>query len=75
MLVVIINLTYQRQQGYNNVWIWRSLLDNYRLTTAEICWLCVVFDYSPWWAYYKAKEHSDELSKEEIFRIISLILH
>ncbi|MEM1394606.1 MAG: J domain-containing protein, partial [Cyanobacteria bacterium P01_H01_bin.150] len=34
--------------------------------------LCEVFDYSPWWAYYKAKEHSDGLSKEEIFRLINL---
>lgn len=65
-------LIIQRKQGYNTAWIWRSLIDNYELTTTEICFLCVVFDYSPWWAYYKAKEHGVGLSKNEIFRIIDL---
>jgi len=65
-------INIQRKQGYKSAWIWRSLLDNYRLTTAEICWLCVVFNYSPWWAYCKAKVHSDGLSEKEILKIIEL---
>lgn len=32
----------------------------------------VVFNYSPWWAYYKAKNYGVGLSKDEIFRIIEL---
>ena len=65
-------INIQRKQGYKSAWIWRSLLDNYRLTTAEICWLCVVFNYSPWWAYCKAKVHSNGLSEKEILKIIEL---
>ncbi|MBV6627304.1 MAG: J domain-containing protein [Rivularia sp. (in: Bacteria)] len=65
-------INIQRKQGYKNAWIWHSLLDNYKLTTAEICWLCVVFNYSPWWAYCKSKVHSDGLSEKEVLRIIEL---
>ena len=54
------------ERNYKPAWIWKVLLDKYLLTVAEICWLCVVFDYSPGWAYHQGKEQYPELTYREI---------
>ena len=66
------HLIIQRKQDYKSSWIWHSLIKNYKLTAAEICWLSVVFNYSPWWAYCKIREYGIRLTKEEVFRIIDI---
>ncbi len=64
------HLMIQRERNYKVGWIWRSLMSSFKLTVAEICWMSVVFDYSPWWAYYQIKNLGIHISHEEVFRII-----
>lgn len=64
------HLLIQRERNYKIGWIWRSLMSNFKLTAAEICWLSVVFDYSPWWAYYQIDNLRIQISREEVFKFI-----
>ncbi|NJM22726.1 MAG: J domain-containing protein [Richelia sp. SM1_7_0] len=64
------HLITQRKRGYKIGWIWHSLLSSFDLTAVEICWLSVIFDYSPYWAYYKINSIDILISKDEVFSII-----
>lgn len=59
------------ERNYKPAWIWISLLDKYLCTPSEICWLCTVFDYSPGWAFHKAKDEYPEITYQEILASIS----
>lgn len=63
-------LQQQRKKGYKIGWIWYCLLDQFRPTELEICWLCVVFKYSPWWAFYQVKNLYGRANKKQVFWII-----
>ena len=63
-------LQQQRKKGYKVGWIWYSLLDQFVPTVKEICWLCVVFKYSSWWAYHQVKDLYGRANKRQIFTII-----
>ena len=49
-------LQQQRKRGYKIGWIWYQLIEEITPSTLEICWLSVVFQYSPYWAVYKNLE-------------------
>ncbi len=65
-------LSRQRERNYKMGWIWYSLLEQFVPTPQEICWLCVVFKYSPWWAYHKIKDLYVEVNREQIFAVMDL---
>ena len=65
-------LVQQRERNYKMGWIWYSLLEQFVPTPQEICWLCVVFKYSPWWAYHKIKDLYVEVNREQIFAVMDL---
>ena len=65
-------LQQQRERHYKIGWIWYSLLDQFVPTPTEICWLCVVFKYSPWWAFHQIKNLYVQVNREEIFAVIDL---
>ncbi len=64
------DLQQQRERGYKIGWIWYSLLDQFVPTPKEICWLCVVFGYSQWWAFYQIKNLYGQCHREQIFAMI-----
>ena len=49
-------LQEQRENDYKIGWIWYKLKEEFLPSPLEICWLSVVFDYSPYWAVYKTEE-------------------
>ena len=63
-------LQKQRERDYKIGWIWYSLLDQFVPTPKEICWLCVVFKYSPWWAFHQIKDIYVQVNREQIFAMI-----
>ena len=63
-------LQQQRERHYKIGWIWYSLLDQFVPTPKEICWLCVVFKYSPWWAFHQIKNIYVQVNREQIFAMI-----
>ena len=63
-------LQQQRERGYKIGWIWYSLLEQFVPTAKEICWLCVVFGYSEWWAFYQIKNLHGQGNREQIFAMI-----
>ena len=63
-------LQKQRERGYKIGWIWYSLLEQFVPTPKEICWLCVVFGYSEWWAFYQIKNLYGQCHREQIFAMI-----
>ncbi len=63
-------LQQQRERGYKIGWIWYSLLDQFVPTPKEICWLCIVFRYSEWWAFYQIKNLYGQCHREQIFAMI-----
>ena len=64
-------LELQRERGYKLGWIWYSLLKEIIPTPKEICWLSVVFGYSPGWAFSQIRDLYGLVSWEEISIIIS----
>ena len=63
-------LQQQRKHHYKIGWIWYSMLDQFVPTPREICWLCVVFKYSPWWAFHKIKNQYHYANRKQIFATI-----
>ena len=63
-------LHMQRERHYKIGWIWYSLLDQFVPTSKEICWLCVVFKYSSWWAFHQIKNLYVQVNREQIFAVI-----
>ena len=63
-------LQQQRERGYKIGWIWHSLLKQFVPTPLEICWLCVVFKYSPGWAYYQIRDIYLQVNAKQIFTTI-----
>ena len=49
-------LQEQRKRNYKLGWIWYKLIEQLTPSIIEICWLSVIFDYSPYWALYKIRE-------------------
>ena len=49
-------LQEQRKRDYKVGWIWYKLIEQLTPSRLEICWLSVIFDYSPSWAVYKIRE-------------------
>ena len=49
-------LQEQRKRDYKLGWIWYKLIEQLTPSIIEICWLSVIFDYSPYWAVYKIRE-------------------
>jgi len=49
-------LQEQRKRNYKIGWIWYKLIEQLTPSIIEICWLSVIFDYSPSWAVYKIRE-------------------
>ena len=46
----------QRENDYKIGWIWYKLKEEFLPYPLEICWLSVVFKYSPYWAVFKTEE-------------------
>ena len=63
-------LQQQRERGYKIGWIWHSLIKQFVPTPLEICWLCVVFNYSPGWAYYQIRDIYLEVDAKQTFKTI-----
>lgn len=63
-------LLEQRIKGYKIGWIWHTLLKSYRPSAIEICWLSVVFDYSPGWAYHQIKDFFGDIDYQIITNVI-----
>ena len=59
------------ERNYKPAWVWKVLLNEYLLTPKEICWLCVVYEYSPGWTFHQAKDQYPELSYREIVVLIA----
>ena len=49
-------LGQQRESEHKIGWIWYKLKEEFRPSPLEICWLSVVFQYSPYWAVFKTEE-------------------
>ncbi len=63
-------LEKQRERNYKIGWIWHCLLNDFVPTPREICWLCVIFEYSPWWAFHRITDFYLNVNHEVIFAII-----
>ena len=63
-------LEKQRERNYKIGWIWYCLVEDFLLTPMEICWLSVVFEYSPRWAFYQIQSFYLNIDREVIFEII-----
>ena len=63
-------LQQQRKHRYKIGWIWYSLLDQFVPTPREICWLSVVFKYSPWWAFHQIKKLYLYANRQQILATI-----
>ncbi|MGF1488190.1 MAG: DnaJ domain-containing protein [Prochloraceae cyanobacterium] len=49
-------LKIKRKRNYKIGWIWHKLIEEFVPTRREICWLCVVFDYAPYWAVHRIRD-------------------
>jgi hypothetical protein len=63
-------LEQQREHNYKIGWIWYCLIRDFVPTPQEICWLCVVFEYSEYWAFYKIKDFYLHVNREQVFATI-----
>lgn len=63
-------LKIQREKRYKIGWIWYSLLAQFVPTPKEICWLSVVFRYSPGWAFNEIKNIYGQANWEVILTLI-----
>ncbi|MDJ0719865.1 MAG: J domain-containing protein [Prochloraceae cyanobacterium] len=64
------HLERQRSKNYKIIWIWYRLLDDFMPTPLEICWLSVVFEYSPWWAVRQIESMYIVGERESILNVI-----
>lgn len=58
------------ERNYKPAWVWKVLLNEYLLTPKEICWLCVIYDYSPGWAFHQTREQHPSVGYREIWASI-----
>ncbi len=65
-------LQQQRKRGYKIGWIWYKLTEEFTPSTLEICWLSVIFHYSPGWAFYKIRELHGFADLATIFTTIKI---
>ena len=65
-------LEKQRENGYKIGWIWYKLSEDFLPSPLEICWLSVVFEYSPQWAVYKIQELYEGVDQSTIHLLIKL---
>ena len=65
-------LQIQRERKYKIGWIWYKLIEEFIPTPREICWLSVVFNYQPEWAYHRIRLFYVPIAREIILRIIEL---
>ena len=49
-------LKIKRERNYKIGWIWHKLIEEFVPTQREICWLCVIFDYAPYWAVHQIRD-------------------
>ena len=62
----------KRERNYKIGWIWHKLIEEFVPTQREICWLCVVFDYAPYWAVHRIKDFYVPVSPRIVLTIIEL---
>ena len=65
-------LQEQRENNYKIGWIWYKLKEEILPSPLEICWLSVVFKYSPYWAVYKAEELYGIVDRTTLLLLIKL---
>ena len=63
-------LFQQRLKGYKLGWLWHTLIKSVTPTPIEICWLSVVLNYSPGWAYHKIKDFSGYIDYQRLLNVI-----
>ena len=64
-------LLQQREDGYKISWIWYKLKEEFIPSPLEICWLSVVFRYSPYWSVFKTEELYGKADRTTIFHLIT----
>ncbi len=65
-------LCQQRQRKYKIGWIWYKLLEEFVPTPREICWLSVIFRYSPYWAIRQIRDLYLKANSKQICAIIEV---
>ena len=65
-------LQEQRESNYKIGWIWYKLKEEFLPFPLEICWLSVVFNYSPYWAVYKTEELYGTADRTTLLLLIKL---
>jgi len=65
-------LELQRESDYKIGWIWYKLIEEFLPTQREICWLSVVFNYSPYWAVHQIRDFYASVAPRIILTIIEL---
>ena len=65
-------LQEQRENDYKIGWIWYKLKEEILPDPLEICWLSVVFKYSPYWAVYKTEELYGTADRTTLLLLIKL---
>ena len=63
-------LQKQRKCGYKIGWIWYKIQEDFLPSPLEICWLSVVFKYSPQWAVYKVQELYGAVNRATILFLV-----
>ncbi len=63
-------LLEQRFKGYKVGWLWHNLIKSFTPSAIEICWLSVILDYSPGWAYHKIKDFFGYIEYQAILTVI-----
>ncbi len=64
------SLLEQRCKGYKVGWLWHNLIKSFTPSAIEICWLSVILDYSPGWAYHKIKDLFGYIEYQVILTVI-----
>lgn len=65
-------LEKQRENGYKIGWIWYKLIEDFLPSPLEICWLSVIFKYSPQWAVYKIQSLYKAVDQSTILQLIRI---
>ena len=65
-------LQEQRKKNYKIGWIWYKLKEELIPSSLEICWLSVVFNYSPYWAVFKTEELHGIADRTTLFLLIKI---
>ncbi|MGF1488690.1 MAG: hypothetical protein ACFBSE_16520 [Prochloraceae cyanobacterium] len=60
----------QKQYKYKIKWIWYKLIEEFIPTKQEICWLSVILNYPPSWAYNRIRFFYTPVIRKSIVNII-----